>query len=66
MVATVLARGGRPRSPHTRLLAAMLLGIAHHGVAALRADPSLDPREAQRLATALALSGLRHMPPLVR
>jgi hypothetical protein len=44
MVATVLARAGRPPSPHTRLLAAMLLGIAHHGVAALRSDPTLDPR----------------------
>jgi AcrR family transcriptional regulator len=66
MVASVLARAGRPPSPHTRLLAAMLLGIAHHGVAAVRRDPRLDPREAQRLATALALSGLRHMPPLVR
>jgi len=62
MVTTVLARAGRPRSPHTRLLAAMLLGIAHHGVAAVRSDPALDPREAQRLATDLALSGLRHMP----
>ena len=66
MVASVLARAGRPRSSHTRLLAAMLLGIAHHGVSAVRSDPALDPREAQRLATALALSGLRHMPPLVR
>src|SRR3954454_5378203 len=62
MVATVLARAGGPPSPHTRLLAAMLLGIAHHGVAAVRGDPALDPREAERLATALALSGLRHMP----
>src|SRR5829696_9252843 len=66
MVARVLARAGRPPSPHTRLLAAMLLGIAHHGVAAVRSDPALDPREAQRLATDLALSGLRHMPALVR
>src|SRR5215207_1773653 len=66
MVATVLARAGGAPSPHTRLLAAMLLGIAHHGVAAVRSDPALDPEEAQRLATALALSGLRHMPSLVR
>jgi AcrR family transcriptional regulator len=63
MVETVLARAGRPRSPETRLLAAMLLGIAHHGVAAARRDPALDVRRAQRLATALALSGLRHMAP---
>ncbi len=61
MVATVLARAGRSPSGRTRLLAGMLLGIAHHGVAAVRRDPALDAREAQRLATALALSGLRHM-----
>ena len=66
MVGAVLARTGRPPSPHTRLLAAMLLGIAHHGVAAARSDPGLDAGDAQRLATALALSGLRHMTPLVR
>jgi AcrR family transcriptional regulator len=65
MVATVLARAGSPPSRHTRLLAAMLLGIAHHGVAAVRSDPALDAREAQRLASSLALSGLRHMTPLV-
>jgi AcrR family transcriptional regulator len=61
MVAAVLARAGRPPTPSTRLLAGMLLGIAHHGIAAVRRDPALDAREAQRLATALALSGLRHM-----
>jgi len=66
MVAAVLARAGRPPSPNSRLLAGMLLGIAHHGVAAVRSDPALDPHEAQRLATALALSGVRHMPSLVR
>ena len=62
MVAAVLARQGRPASPSTRLLAAMLLGIAHHGVAAVRHDPALDAEHAQQLATELALSGLRHMP----
>jgi AcrR family transcriptional regulator len=62
MVAAVLARTGRPPSPSTRLLAGMLLGIAHHGVAAARRDPEADVRQAQRLATDLALSGLRHMP----
>ena len=62
MVAAVLARTGRPPSPGTRLLAGMLLGIAHHGVAAARRDPTTDARRAQRLATDLALSGLRHMP----
>ena len=41
----------------------MLLGIAHHGVAALRHDPTLDSRRAQQLATDLALSGLRHLDP---
>jgi AcrR family transcriptional regulator len=63
MVEAVLARTGRERVPSARLLAAMLLGIAHHGVAALRHDPALDSEDAQSLATALALSGLRHMPP---
>jgi AcrR family transcriptional regulator len=63
MVEVVLERAGRPSAPETRLLAAMLLGIAHHGVAAARHDPALDVRRAQRLATALALSGLRHMAP---
>src|SRR3954451_21178842 len=62
MVAAVLARTGRPPSPSTRLLAGMLLGIAHHGVATARRDPGAAPRHAQRLATDLALSGLRHMP----
>jgi AcrR family transcriptional regulator len=62
MVAAVLARLGRPRVRGTRLLAAMLLGIAHHGVAAIRHDPGLGARGAQRLATQLALSGLRNMP----
>jgi AcrR family transcriptional regulator len=63
MVAAVLARQGRRPPPTTRLLAAMLLGIAHHGVAAVRHDPALDPEHARQLATDLALSGLRHMPP---
>jgi AcrR family transcriptional regulator len=63
MVEAVLARTGRERVPSTRLLAAMLLGIAHRGVAALRHDPTLDSEEAQSLATSLALSGLRHMRP---
>jgi AcrR family transcriptional regulator len=63
MVEAVLARTGRPRAPSTRLLAGMLLGIAHHGVAALRHDPALDSEEAQALATSLALSGLRQMRP---
>jgi hypothetical protein len=63
MVAAVLARQGRSSTPSTRLLAAMLLGIAHHGVAAIRHDPALRADHAQRLATDLALSGLRHMPP---
>jgi hypothetical protein len=61
MVAAVLARVGRPPSKSTRLLAAMLLGIAHHGVTAVRRDPGLDAGRAQRLAADLALSGLRHM-----
>jgi hypothetical protein len=61
MVAAVLERAGRPPSPSTRPLAGMLLGIAHHGVATARRDPTFDPRRAQRLATDLALSGLRHM-----
>ncbi len=61
MVAAVLARAGRPPSKSTRLLAAMLLGIAHHGVTAVRRDPGLDAGRAQRLAADLALSGLRHM-----
>lgn len=61
MVAAVLARAGRPPSHSTRLLAAMLLGIAHHGVAAVRRDHRLDVQQAQRLATDLALSGLRYM-----
>ena len=62
MVAAVLARAGRPPSPSTRLLAGMLLGIAHHGVAGARRDAATNSRRAQRLATDLALSGLRHMP----
>lgn len=61
MVAAVLARADRPNSLSTRLLAAMLLGIAHHGVAAVRHDPAQDVQRAQRLATDLALSGLRNM-----
>jgi AcrR family transcriptional regulator len=61
MVAAVIARQGRRPAPTTRLLAAMLLGVAHHGVAALRHDPGLDAAHAQRLAADLALSGLRHM-----
>jgi AcrR family transcriptional regulator len=61
MVAAVLARAGRPPSQSTRLLAAMLLGIAHHGVTAVRRDPALDAGRAQRLAADLALSGLRHL-----
>jgi AcrR family transcriptional regulator len=61
MVAAVLARQGRQPPPTTRLLAAMLLGIAHHGVVAVRSDPTLDAADAQRLAADLAVSGLRHM-----
>jgi AcrR family transcriptional regulator len=61
MVAAVLARAGRPASQSTRLLAAMLLGIAHHGVTAVRRDPGLDAGRAQRLAADLALSGLRNL-----
>jgi AcrR family transcriptional regulator len=63
MVGTVLARTGRAPAARTRLLAAMLLGIAHHGVAAARHDPALDAAEAQRLASDLALSGLRELRP---
>ena len=62
MVEAVLARTGRRPAPNTRLLAAMLLGIAHHGVAAARRDKTIDVAEAQQLATNLALSGLRHLP----
>jgi hypothetical protein len=62
MVADVLARQGQPMPPASRLLAAMLLGIAHHGVAALRRDPALGGERARRLATELAMSGLRYMP----
>lgn len=61
MVAAVLERAGRRPTHRTRLLAAMLLGIAHHGVAAARRDPALDARHVQQLAADLALSGLRHM-----
>jgi AcrR family transcriptional regulator len=61
MVKTVLARTGEGREGSTRLLAAMLLGIAHHGVTAVRRDPTLDDAAAQALATDLALSGLRHL-----
>jgi AcrR family transcriptional regulator len=63
MVGTVLARTGRPPAARTRLLAAMLLGIAHHGVTATRHDPALDAAEAQGLAPDLALSGLRELRP---
>jgi AcrR family transcriptional regulator len=62
MVAAVLARTGREPTATTRLIAAMLLGIAHHGVAAGRHDPDLDAEQAQQLATNLALSGLRQLP----
>jgi hypothetical protein len=41
----------------------MLLGIADHGVAAVRHDPALDTDHAQQLATDLGLGGLRHMAP---
>lgn len=60
-VVVVLARTGRRPSPTTRLLAGMLLGIAHHGVAAVLHDPALDAAQAKAIATDLALSGLRHM-----
>ena len=60
-VVVVLARTGRRPSPTTRLLAGMLLGIAHHGVAAVRSDPALDTARAKSIATDLALSGLRYM-----
>lgn len=63
MVVAVLARTGRAEASNARLLAGMLLGIAHHGVAATRKDPSLDSELAQRLAIELALAGLRKLPP---
>src|SRR3954453_558533 len=63
MVGAVLARTGRGGARNSRLLAGMLLGIAHHGVAATRKDPGLDVEAAQRLAVGLALSGLRELPP---
>jgi AcrR family transcriptional regulator len=62
MTAAVLRRGGHRPPEATRLLAAMLLGIAHHGVAALRRDPELGIARARRLATDLAISGLRGLP----
>lgn len=62
MVAAVLPRSGHSQPGSTRLLAAMLLGIAHHGVAAARRDPLADGEGARRLAVELALSGLRRLP----
>jgi len=62
-VVVVLARTGRRPSSTTRLLAGMLLGIAHHGVAAVRSDPGLDAERAKSIASDLALSGLRYMDP---
>jgi AcrR family transcriptional regulator len=63
MVAEVLARTGRRNARNARPLAAMMLGVAHHGVAAARHDPGLDTQEAQKLAVGLILSGLRQLPP---
>jgi AcrR family transcriptional regulator len=62
MVEHVLARTGRGRSPHARLLAAMLVGVAHQGTAAARRDPASDHAAAARLATAVALAALRGLP----
>ncbi len=62
MVNAVLARQHRSAPQGARLLAAMLLGIAHHGVTQIRRDPTLNTDLARALATALALSGLRELP----
>jgi AcrR family transcriptional regulator len=62
MVAAVMARTGRPHAPHARPLAAMMLGVAHHGVAATRHDPSLDAAQVQALGVGLILCGLRQLP----
>jgi AcrR family transcriptional regulator len=62
MVAAVLARTGRGRASSARPLAAMMLGVAHHGVAAVRHDPTLDADRAQMLGVELILSGLRQLP----
>jgi AcrR family transcriptional regulator len=62
VVTAVLSRRGGSSARGARLLAAMLLGIAHHGTAVVLRDPDADAAQAQALATQLALSGLRGLP----
>jgi AcrR family transcriptional regulator len=62
VVAAVLSRRGGGSARGSRLLAAMLLGIAHHGTGVVLRDPDADPAQAHRLAARLALSGLRGLP----
>jgi AcrR family transcriptional regulator len=65
LVENVLRRDGRGPSPHSRLLAAMLVGIAHQATAEARrgiGGTASDPADAARLAVAVALSALRGLP----
>ncbi|MDX6700547.1 MAG: hypothetical protein QOF26_773 [Baekduia sp.] len=62
MVQDVLARTARGPSPRARLLAAMLVGIAHQGTAAVRREPGAGGNAAAHLATELALAAVRGLP----
>lgn len=61
MVENVLRRTRRSPTPHGRLLAAMLVGIAHQATAEARRGGA-DPADASRLAIAVALAALRGLP----
>jgi AcrR family transcriptional regulator len=63
LVENVLARTGR-RAPDTaKLIAAMLVGVAHHTLRQISHDPRLDRDQATQLATSFCYAAVRGLDP---
>jgi AcrR family transcriptional regulator len=63
LVDAVLSRSDR-RAPHVaRLIAAMMVGIAHHALRQVSHDPHLDREHATRLATSFIYAAVKGLDP---
>ncbi len=63
LVDGVLARDGRRAPQDARLIAAMLVGVAHHALRELAGDPQPDREHAARLATSFCYAAVRGLAP---
>jgi AcrR family transcriptional regulator len=63
LVERVLARSGRAAPHEARLIAAMMVGVAHHALRQVSHDPSVDREHAVTLATSFAYAAVRGLDP---